>query len=163
MVFWCSRMIYDQKLAATARSEIKKRTGGKLLHFSPLNNPIIILFSAITDSSPWKILALGRLNLVFYSFLFLFFLSTTFIFFFLFLIIKDIGLVLHVAVCRTHCLSRDRGRDRENRIIAVIIFLLPYPPFIISLFFEIIITIHVADTSSTKQNILVTESGSQAR
>ena len=77
----------------------------------------------------------------------------------LLLIIKDIGLVLHVAVCRTHCLSR----DRENRIIAVIIFLLPYPPFVILLFFEIIITIHVSDTNSIKQNILVTEWGSQAR
>ena len=140
MVFWCSRMIYDQKLAATARSEIKKRTGGKLLHFSPLNNPIIILFSAITDSSPRKILALGLLNLLFYSFLFLFFLSTISIIIFLLLliIIKDIGLVPHVAVCRTHCLSRDRGRDRENRIIAGIIFLCLILLVIISLFFEII-------------------------
>ena len=81
------------------------------------------------------------------------------IFFVLLLLIKDIGLVLHVAVCRTHCLSRDRGRDRENRIIAGIIFLL----VIISLFFEIIITIHVSDTNSTKQKLFVTECGSQAR
>ena len=81
------------------------------------------------------------------------------IFLLLLIIIKDIGLVPHVAVCRTHCLSRDRGRDRENRIIAVIIFLL----VIISLFFKIIITIHVSDTNSTKQKLFVTECGSQAR
>ena len=51
MLFQCSRMIYDAKLAATARSEIKKQPGTKLLHFSPLTRPIIITFSTIIDSS----------------------------------------------------------------------------------------------------------------
>ena len=81
----------------------------------------------------------------------------------LLLLIKDIGLVLHVIVCRTHCLSRDRGRDRENRIIAGIIFLCLILLVIISLFFEIIITMHESDTNSTNQNILVTDCGSHAR
>ena len=131
MLFQCSRMIYEEKLAVTTgRSEIKKQTGAKLLHFSPPTRPIIITFCTVIDSN---------LETLFQK------------------VSKSIDLVLYQyhhydhhhhrdhhhlrlphhqwywpcspcgrVCCWTHCLSR--GRDRENTIISLLIIILNLLP-----------------------------------